>query len=132
MRYIVTVAALILSCGITTSYAEEAPATHSCGRYLAAVHGHAPGTSTVLKDRGKQFYDDHTRYMSWLDGFLTATISWLLNEPNRIMTDSAAVDVWLRKWCEQNPTKTLMEAALEFVLDQRKDYLKAWFAKQER
>jgi hypothetical protein len=132
MRYIVTVAALILSCGITTSYALDDPGTHSCGRYLAAIHGHAPGIGTGLKDHGKQFYDDHILYMYWLAGFLSATNSWVMEPPNGIKTDSAAVDVWIKKWCEQNPTKPLIEAAMAFVFDQRKDYLKVWFARQAR
>ena len=53
-------------------------------------------------------------------------MNWLvLDEPNGIKTDNAAIDVWIRKWCEQNPTKTLVEAAYAFVWDQRKDYLAA-------
>src|SRR5260221_13805046 len=49
MRYIVTVAALILSYAPTASYARSGYVydlgTHSCGKYLAAVHGHPPGIS---------------------------------------------------------------------------------------
>ena len=85
-----------------------------------------------MGQRQNNFMMTTLRYMYWLDGFLSATNSWVLNEPNRIKTDGAAVDVWIRKWCEQNPTKTLVEAAFEFVLDQRKDYLEAWFARQAR
>jgi len=80
MRYIVVavIAALILS---TPCHAEERPLSeHSCGKYLAAVHGHAPGTGNGLKDRGKQFYDDHIRYMAFLDGFLSATNSWVMDK----------------------------------------------------
>jgi hypothetical protein len=139
MRYIVTVAALILSCGIATSYDQGdraivfAPGTHSCGRYLAAVHGHAPGAAIVLHHpQHGPYYDNHTRYMDWLAGFLSATNFWVTDEPNGIKSDDAALDVWLRKWCDQNPTKTLMDAASRFVFDQRKDYIKAWFARQER
>jgi hypothetical protein len=136
MRYIVTVAALILSYAPTTSYAQRVyeAGNDSCGKYLAAVHGHAPGKGTGFKDRWRgQFYDDHTRYMDWLGGFVTATNLWVTNEPNvRIKSDDAAIDVWIRKWCEKNPTKTLFQAAAEFVRDQRKDYLEAWFARQAR
>ena len=32
----------------------------------------------------------------------------------------------------QNPTKTLFQAAAEFVRDQRKDYLEGWSARQAR
>jgi hypothetical protein len=50
---------------------------------------------------------------------------------NDIKIDTAAIDVWIRKWCEQNPTKTLFEAAWAFVWDQRKDDLEAYFARQQ-
>ena len=56
----------------------------------------------------------------------------MTNDRNSIQSDNAAIDVWIRKWCEQNPTKTLVEAASAFVWDQRKDYLEAWSARQAR
>jgi hypothetical protein len=60
-------------------------------------------------------------------------MNWLvLDRPNGIESDNAAIDVWIRKWCEQNPTKPLIEAASEFAWDQRKDYLQSWFARQAR
>jgi hypothetical protein len=137
MRYIVTVAALILSYGPTASHAQQMRVhglgSNSCGKYLAAVQGHRPGTGIGFNDRWRgQFYDDHYLYMAWLAGFLTATNLWVTNEPNSIRSDQSAIDVWLRKWCEQNPTKTLVEAASAFVWDQRKDYLEAWSARQAR
>jgi hypothetical protein len=139
MRYIVTVAVLILSFAPTASYAQAPsiyyydPATHSCGKYLAAVHGHPPGAgNTINHPRGGQFSDDHHGYMAWLGGFFTATNQWVLNGPSGIQSDHAAIDVWIRKWCEQNPTKRLIDAASEFVWDQRKDYLEAWLARQAR
>jgi hypothetical protein len=136
MRYIVTVAALILSFAPTASYAQEAYVSplgqHSCGKYLAAVHGHAPGKGNVINHREGRFSDDHGRYMGWLEGFFTATNWWVTINENGIQSDSAAIDVWIRKWCEQNPTKALVDAASEFVWDQRKDYLEAWGIRQTR
>jgi hypothetical protein len=70
--------------------------------------------------------------MAWLDGFLNATNLWVLNGPNGIRSDSAAIDVWIRKWCEQNPTMPLIQAAHQFVSDQRKEYLEGWQARQAR
>jgi hypothetical protein len=78
------------------------------------------------------YSDDHFRYMGWLNGFLIATNWWVTREPNGIQSDDAAIDVWIRKWCEQNPTKPLAHAASAFVRDQRKDYLEAWSARQAR
>jgi hypothetical protein len=53
------------------------------------------------------------------------------NEPNGITLDAAAIDVWIRKWCEQNPTKPLAEAAMAFVWDQQPEAYKSWFARQQ-
>jgi hypothetical protein len=106
--------------------------THSCGKYLAAVYGHPPGTGKFLNRPEGRFSDDHFRYMAWLGGFFSATNWWVADEPNEIRSDSPAIDVWLRKWCEQNPTKSLVQAASEFVWDQRKEYLQEWFARQAR
>jgi hypothetical protein len=137
MRYTVTVAALILSYAPTASYAQEAYVSalgqHSCGQYLAAVHGHAPGKGYVINHPQQgRYYDDHGRYMGWLEGFFTATNWWVTYDANGIQSDNAAIDVWIRKWCEQNPTKSLAQAAAAFVWDQRKDYLEAWGIRQTR
>jgi hypothetical protein len=135
MRYIVMViAALTLS---TACHAQGVDAYisglgyNSCGKYLAAVHGQAPGTGKLLTGPEGQLFDDHTRYMDWLDGFFSATNVWVLNDPNGIKNDNAAVDAWIRKWCEQSPTKLFIDAAWAFVWDQRKDYLEAWSARQQ-
>jgi hypothetical protein len=71
--------------------------------------------------------------MAWLGGFFTA-MNWLVMDgANQFQSDDAAIDVWIRKWCDQNPTtKTLVEAASAFTWDQRKDYLEASFARQAR
>jgi hypothetical protein len=113
MRYIVTVAALILSYAPTAGYAQDDPGTHSCGKYLAAVHGHAPGTYNVIDRRqdGQQFADRHYVYLSWLGGFLSATNTWVMGEPNGIKTDAAAIDVWIRKYgvCKSRPSLCMMQ-----------------------
>jgi hypothetical protein len=138
MRYIVAVviAALTLT---TASYGQDRKFTihswgnNSCGKYLAAVHGHAPGAGKGFNDRWQgQFSDDHTLYMAWLGGFFSAMNVYVLDQPNEIQSDNAAIDVWIRKWCEQNPTKQLIDAASAFVWDQHKEYLQGWFARQAR
>jgi len=138
MRYFVTavIAASALSYGTTADAQEKVIfttglANNSCGKYLAAVHGHPPGKSMVADLPQGQFHDDHHRYIEWLRGFLTATDLLVMDGPNQLKVDDAAIDVWIRKWCEQNPTKPLFQAAMAFVRDQRKDYLEAWFAGQQ-
>ena len=138
MRYIVTetvIAALIVS---SACHAQGGPQVfisglgyNSCGKYLAAVHDHPPGAGKFLTRPEGQFSDDHFRYGDWLNGFFTATDMWITHEPNGIKSDAAAIDVWIRKWCEQNPTKRLADAAWAFVWDQRQEYLQSYFARQQ-
>jgi len=125
MRYIVTVIALLILSSV--SYAQgtgkvflRGPGHSSCGQYLAAVQGHAPGTGSRLTDPNGQFYyDDHFRYMEWISGFLSAANWLVIDERNQLEYDYAATDVWIRKWCEQHPTNSLFAAAVSFVWDQR-------------
>ena len=70
---------------------------HSCGKYLATVHGHAPGTGRSIDLPEGRAYDEHIRYAEWVLGFLTATNWWVIDERNQIHPDGAAVDVWIRK-----------------------------------
>ena len=79
MRYIVTVAALILSYGTTASYAQRAyvydPGDHSCGKYLAAVHDHPPGTGMGFNDpqRGHSMMTTIFTWLGWADFLLRPT-----------------------------------------------------------
>ena len=136
MRYIV--AAVIVALTLSTAghaqnrgYFVYDPGNQSCDKYLAAVHGHAPGTASVINRRSGRYSDDHYLYLAWLGGFLSATNWWVMDdERNEIRADGSAVDFWIRKWCQQNPTKRLIEAASAFAWDQRQEYLLSYFAKQ--
>jgi hypothetical protein len=116
---------LLLNCVSTTGHAQTfisyGMGSNSCGQYLAAVYGHAPATYGVVDVGGAKFFDQHALYKEWLLGFITATNMWSVTAGtgSNIQTDPPAIDVWMRKWCEQNPTKRVSEAAWEFTQDQR-------------
>jgi hypothetical protein len=121
-RYSVIVA-LLLSCVPAVGYAQSVfkvlgVGNNSCGQYLSAVHNHPPGKYRVMNHQEGQFSDQHARYYDWLAGFVSASNLWMArtNTGSTITTDNAAIDVWVRRWCEQNPTKTVTEAANEFVI----------------
>jgi hypothetical protein len=41
------------------------------------------------------------------------------SEPTmQITADTATIDAWIRKWCEQDPTHVLARAAAAFVREQ--------------
>jgi|SRR5215813_2522779 len=115
---------LLLNCVSTTGYAQVSygMGTNSCGQYLSAVHGRPPGQYRWVENaREGKFFDEHRLYMEWLLGFVDAT-NWSISAGagRNFFTDPAAIDVWMRKWCEQNPTKTVSEAAWAFTQDQRR------------
>jgi len=92
---------------------------NSCGQYLSAVHNHPPGTYTSIeRPQEGEFFDEASRYQQWLGGFISGS-NWKKDNSNNVRTDGAAIDVWMRRWCEQNPTK-IFEAAAAFVLEQGK------------
>jgi hypothetical protein len=125
-RFFVAATSVGLFLSSTAGYSEEAGVfihdrgNHSCGKYLAAVYGHPPGTGKTIKHPQGQYFDEHVRYMDWLAGFLTAANLFGRDGGIDIRSDAAAIDVWMRKWCEQNPTKSVVEAAWAFVWDQRR------------
>jgi hypothetical protein len=94
-------------------------ANKSCGQYLSAVYNHPPGQTRSINHPEGQFFDDAARYFDWLAGFIAASNWWMArtdtgNSVNN--ADYAAIDVWVRRWCEQNPTKSVVEAVSEFVI----------------
>jgi hypothetical protein len=120
------IVALLLACVSTAGHAQSffvlGVGRNSCGMYLSAVHNHPPGTSLGVKTREGQFFDEHARYIEWLGGFISATnFSMASAGPDQnVRVDSSSIDVWVRKWCEQNPTRSVIEAAMAFVRDQRR------------
>src|SRR5262245_14914186 len=98
------IVALLLACVSTAGHAQSFFAlgvgTNSCGMYLSAVHNHPPGMSRAVKTREGQFFDEHTRYVEWLGGFISAiNFSIASAGPDQnVKGDDASIDVWVRKW----------------------------------
>jgi hypothetical protein len=53
------------------------------------------------------------------------------DEPMFAPADAAAVDVWIRRWCEQNPTKLFVEAANAFLMDQRPNSFQEFWKRED-
>ena len=111
---------------VTVAFAQTVPDTtivhgiggKSCGDYLSAVSDHTPGTGMQIKQADGEYFDAAFVQREWLAGFLTAmNVMW--SEPAmQITADAAAIDVWIRKWCEQHPDSALVHAAAAFVREQ--------------
>src|SRR5438034_6454817 len=106
-----TVACLLLTWAIGAGFAQTVPETttvygiggKSCGDYLSAVSDHAPGTGMQIKEADREYFDAALVQREWLAGFMTA-MNMMWSEPTmQITANAAAIDVWIRGWCEQHP-----------------------------
>ena len=117
---------LLLTCVAEVGFAQTVPDTaiihgigaKSCGEYLSAISDHAPGTGMKVQQADVDYFDKAYVQSEWLGGFMTA-MNMMWAEPTmQIAADPAAIDVWIRKWCEQDPTQVLVQAAAAFVREQ--------------
>jgi hypothetical protein len=89
----------------------------SCGKYLSATTGQAPGKGKEIDWQGHRFVDQSIVYQEWVAGFLT-TVNIRLDDAHQIKTDPAGTDLWFRHWCNAHPTKSLFDASLAFANEQ--------------
>jgi hypothetical protein len=90
----------------------------SCSDYLSAVSDHAPGTGMQIKQADGEYFDAAVVQREWLAGFITAMNTMWSEPAMQITADAAAIDVWIRGWCEQHPNSALVHAAAAFVREQ--------------
>ena len=114
------------ACAVVPAFAEQQEATivlgagqKSCGEYLAVVYGLSPGSFRVATTpTGKTYGNDARALYEWLAGYISAANA---TSPDgvQIKTNPAAIDVWMRKHCEQNRTGSISHAAQQFVQELR-------------
>jgi hypothetical protein len=86
----------------------------SCGSYVLALSEHRPTAAIVMQ--GKTYYTTANAYTQWLSGFVTATNNAADDaKRQQIAVDIAGMSVWIRNYCNANPTQSVLKAALEFV-----------------
>ncbi|MGA7149927.1 MAG: hypothetical protein WBY84_00750 [Pseudolabrys sp.] len=91
----------------------------TCGEYLAVVYGLVPGRFRIeTTPTGKTYGNDARALYEWLAGYISAANA---TSPDgvQIKTNPAAIDVWMRKHCEQNRTGSISHAAQQFVQELR-------------
>ena len=64
------------------------------------------------------FVDEYTMYQQWLMGFVTGFKIKHASEAEQqqqVRIDPAAMDLWMRNWCNQYPTQKVYQAANAFI-----------------
>ena len=88
----------------------------SCSSFISHIVA-PPGKSIsrTAPDDGRDYYSKSTTYFEWLLGFVTGYNAALNDTGKQIQLDPAAVDVYVRSWCVQNPTSNIVTAAHQFL-----------------
>jgi hypothetical protein len=90
--------------------------TDSCNAYVAQAAA-LPGKSVsrIAPDDGRDYYSKSTIYLEWLLGFITAYNAGVSDHTKQVQINPAAVDLYVRGWCAQNPTSNIFTAVHQFL-----------------
>jgi hypothetical protein len=113
---------LVAVCLASQAFAGEAgvmvlgAGQRSCGQFIAAVgQGPVGAVMQVPAPNGGKYYAELIRYHEWMMGFVTGyNAAYEDNTDNQIRIDMSALDLWMRRWCNDNPTKTVSQGAQVF------------------
>ena len=83
----------------------------SCGSFTLAIAKNVP-TSAMRMDE-QLYYTDTAAYAQWIAGYVTANEA--ARQPVRSHTDFNGVMMWIKNFCDSNPTSPLAHAAQAFV-----------------
>jgi hypothetical protein len=94
---------------------------NSCGQLIAAMgKDHPLGQHREMDTGTGLFVDEYTMYQQWLMGFVSgfnATHASEAEQQQQVRTDPAAMDLWIRDWCNQHPTQGVFQAANAFITE---------------
>lgn len=94
----------------------------SCGRLIAAASvGVLPGKYIKMNTQQGEFFNEYKEYQEWLMGFISGFNAAHGDDINQQVgnIDLAGLDVWIRNWCNRNPTKLVFEGGNAFVDEMR-------------
>lgn len=97
--YILIIGLLSASAANASGYTVYGITGTSCGKYILNI-------STIS--------DAATAYDWWFSGFLTGSN---MSKNRATFTDNAANNAWIKKYCEENPLSSLMEAAIKLDME---------------
>jgi hypothetical protein len=95
---------------------------HSCGRLIADLGSAPPGPGNhkEMNTPSGVFVNEYTQYQEWLMGFVSGFNSAHANDVEQQVTiDLVGMDLWMRNWCNQYPTKPVFEGASTFIDEMR-------------
>jgi hypothetical protein len=89
---------------------------NSCGKFIGAIGGAPPGKYREMNTGSGVFVSEYRRYQEWLMGFVSGFNSAHSDDfEQQVKIDLAGMDLWMRNWCNQHPTKKVFQAASAFI-----------------
>src|SRR5262245_28850325 len=91
---------------------------NSCGKFIASTGSLAPGKYRDFDSENDRFVTENTQYQQWLMGFLTGFNAGISTEGKQQISrkiDLAGIDLWMRNWCNQHPTKNVFQGMNAFI-----------------
>jgi hypothetical protein len=97
--------------------------SYSCGQFIGTIGKRPPGKVDEMNTREGDFVSENAEYQQWLLGFVSGFNATHAGELEQQVTriDLAGVDLWMRNWCRQHPTKTVLEGTVAFIKEMRID-----------
>ena len=83
-------------------------------QFYCRQHRSTPGQVPNDARREGPIFSENLVYQQWMYGFITA-INLSRIEADQIRVDNAAVDLWMRNYCNKYPTDDFSRAAAMFV-----------------
>ena len=83
----------------------------SCGSYVLALAKNPP-TQAILME-GQVYYTDTAAYAQWISGYVTANA--FAGRPVQENIDFNGIMMWVKNYCDTNPSHTIAHAAQAFV-----------------
>jgi hypothetical protein len=88
----------------------------SCGQFIAASGKRPPGiVRSIRTPDGDLLESENAEYLQWLLAFVSGFNS--AERGQQVRVDPAGMDLWMRKWCNQHPVKTVFEGAEAFIVE---------------
>jgi hypothetical protein len=93
----------------------------SCGKFIATIGKYPPGKREERSTFGGNFVSENAEYLQWMAGFVSGFNAGHLDEPEQQVpgSDGAGMDLFMRNWCNQHPTKMFLEGVAAFINEMR-------------
>lgn len=90
----------------------------SCASYTLALDADRP--TAAIEMNGKLYYTAANAYTQWLNGFVTAAnMAGPQDLKSQIKVDVNGLALWVRQYCVQHPSDSIVAAAGAFVRSHR-------------